>query len=103
PNSHDENDDKTLNNITSKSNITDSCHEDEKSTLLPIKELVLVFLALLLAVFLAGLDQMIIATCLPNIVSEFNSLDQITWIGTAYLLTSTTSQPISGKVSDIFG
>ncbi|CAG8587757.1 3366_t:CDS:2 [Cetraspora pellucida] len=102
PNSHDENDNKVL-NVAPKSNVTDSYYEDEKSVLLPIKELVLVFLALLLAVFLAGLDQMIIATCLPNIVSEFNSLDQITWIGTAYLLTSTTSQPISGKVSDIFG
>ncbi|CAG8500823.1 2335_t:CDS:2 [Cetraspora pellucida] len=102
PNSHDEKDNKVL-NIASRSNVTDSHYEDEKSVLLPIKELVLVFLALLLAVFLAGLDQMIIATCLPNIVSEFNSLDQITWIGTAYLLTSTTSQPISGKVSDIFG
>ncbi|CAG8748549.1 38635_t:CDS:2, partial [Gigaspora margarita] len=102
-NSHEEKEEKALNKTDSESIIKNNNNEDEKSTLLPFKELMLVFLALILAVFLSGLDQMIVATCLPKIISEFNSLDQITWIGTAYLLTSTTSQPISGKISDIFG
>ncbi|RIB08579.1 major facilitator superfamily domain-containing protein [Gigaspora rosea] len=102
-NSHEEKEEKVLNKTDSESTIKNNNNEDEKSTLLSFKELMLVFLALLFAVFLSGLDQMIVATCLPKIVSEFNSLDQITWIGTAYLLTSTTSQPISGKISDIFG
>ncbi|CAG8804798.1 20405_t:CDS:2, partial [Dentiscutata erythropus] len=102
-NSREEKDEKALDSIDSELNTKDSNNENDKSASLPVKELILVFLALLLAVLLAGLDQMIVATCLPNIVSDFNSLDQITWIGTAYLLTSTTSQPISGKISDIFG
>ncbi|RIB13931.1 major facilitator superfamily domain-containing protein [Gigaspora rosea] len=55
------------------------------------------------AVFLAALDQTIVATALPKIVSDFNGLDQIAWVATSYLLTMTSFQPIYGKLSDIFG
>ncbi|CAG8700794.1 2454_t:CDS:2 [Dentiscutata erythropus] len=52
---------------------------------------------------LAALDQTIIATALPSIVSDFNGLDQMAWVATSYLLTLTSFQPIYGKLSDIFG
>ncbi|RIB16270.1 major facilitator superfamily domain-containing protein [Gigaspora rosea] len=59
--------------------------------------------SLSLAIFLASLDQTIIATALPAIALEFKALDQISWVGTAYLLTATAFQPSYGKLSDIFG
>jgi EmrB/QacA subfamily drug resistance transporter len=53
--------------------------------------------------FLAALDQSIVGTALPQIVSEFNSLDKLSWVVTAYLLTSTASTPLWGKISDLYG
>ena len=52
---------------------------------------------------LAALDQSIVGTALPQIVSEFNSLDKLSWVVTAYLLTSTASTPLWGKISDLYG
>ncbi|CAG8506507.1 5007_t:CDS:2, partial [Dentiscutata erythropus] len=66
-------------------------------------ELLLVFVGLALAIFLAALDQTIVATALPAIAIEFNAIDQISWVGTAYLLTATGFQPTYGALSDIFG
>ncbi|KAF0535891.1 MFS general substrate transporter [Gigaspora margarita] len=66
-------------------------------------ELFLVALSLGCAVFLSALDQTIVATALPKIVSDFNGLDQIAWVATSYLLTMTSFEPIYGKLADIFG
>ncbi|KAF0476398.1 MFS general substrate transporter [Gigaspora margarita] len=66
-------------------------------------QVLLVFVGLALAIFLAALDQTIVATALPAIALEFNALDQIAWVGTAYLLTATAFQPTYGSLSDIFG
>ncbi|KAJ3346422.1 hypothetical protein HDU83_003115, partial [Entophlyctis luteolus] len=57
-------------------------------------EFVLVFVGLALAVFIASLDQTIIAVALQTIASEFSSLDQINWIGTAFFVTSTAFIPV---------
>ncbi|RUP04397.1 major facilitator superfamily domain-containing protein [Jimgerdemannia flammicorona] len=65
--------------------------------------LALVFLGICLSVFLSALDQTIVSTALPRIASDFNALDQIGWVGTGYMLTSTAFQPLYGKFSDIFG
>ncbi|RIB11572.1 major facilitator superfamily domain-containing protein [Gigaspora rosea] len=54
-------------------------------------------------VFLSALDQTIVATALPKIVSDFNGLDQIAWVATSYLITLTSFEPIYGKLADIFG
>lgn len=62
-----------------------------------------VLAALMLTLLLAALDQTIVSTALPTIVRELNGLDRITWVVTAYLLTSTTMVPIVGKLSDQFG
>jgi MFS family permease len=51
----------------------------------------------------AALDQTIVSTALKNIVEEFNGLNHYTWVVTAYLLTSTASTPLYGKISDLYG
>lgn len=63
----------------------------------------LVFLGLMLALLLAALDQMIVATALPKIVGELHGLDKMSWVVTAYLLSSTIGLPIYGKLGDLFG
>ncbi|MDI1288441.1 MAG: MDR family MFS transporter, partial [bacterium] len=56
-----------------------------------------------LTMFLAALDQTIVSTALPRITSDLNGLGQLSWVVTAYLLASTASTPIWGKISDLYG
>lgn len=70
---------------------------------LPQKQLIAVIGALMLGMLLAALDQTIVSTALPTIVDEFGGIDKLSWVATAYLLTSTASTPLYGKVSDMFG
>ncbi|MBV7694156.1 MFS transporter [Streptomyces sp. TRM70350] len=63
----------------------------------------LVFFALMLALLLAALEQMIVATALPKIVGELHGLDKMSWAITAYLLTATVGLPIYGKLGDLLG
>ncbi|MFJ2830702.1 MFS transporter [Streptomyces sp. NPDC087263] len=67
------------------------------------RQIRLVFLGLMLALLLAALEQMIVATALPKIVGELHGLDKMSWAITAYLLTSTVGLPIYGKLGDLFG
>ncbi|KAG0329667.1 hypothetical protein BGZ99_000882 [Dissophora globulifera] len=69
----------------------------------PPKQFILVMIALSLCVFLSSLDQIIVATSIPAITREYNSLNDISWLGTAYMMTATAFQPLYGKFSDIFG
>jgi EmrB/QacA subfamily drug resistance transporter len=57
----------------------------------------------LLGMLLAGFDQTIVVTALPAMSSELHGLQHLSWIVTAYLLTSTASTPIYGKISDLYG
>src|SRR5688500_12085421 len=59
--------------------------------------------AVLLGIFLAALDQTIVGTALPVIVTDLNGNDVYVWAFTAYLVTATISGPIYGKLSDLFG
>src|SRR5881409_4395826 len=59
--------------------------------------------AVLLGLFLAALDQTVVGTALPRIVTDLRGNDIYTWAFTAYLLTATISGPIYGKLSDLFG
>jgi len=59
--------------------------------------------AVLLGVLLAALDQTIVGTALPTIVSDLKGNDVYTWAFTGYLLTATASGPLYGKLSDLFG
>ncbi len=59
--------------------------------------------AVLLGIFLAALDQTIVGTALPVIVTALNGNDVYIWAFTSYLLAATVSGPLYGKLSDLFG
>lgn len=59
--------------------------------------------ALLLAMLLAALDQTIVSTALPTIVSDLGGLEHLSWVVTAYLLASTAATPLWGKLGDMYG
>lgn len=62
-----------------------------------------ILLAVMVGIFLAALDQTIVGTALPRIVTDLRGNDVYTWAFTAYLLTATISGPLYGKLSDLFG
>ncbi|HEX6109863.1 MAG TPA: MDR family MFS transporter [Ktedonobacteraceae bacterium] len=62
-----------------------------------------ILLGVILGMLLAALDQTIVGTALPRIVANLGGLDHYAWVVTAYLLASTVSIPIWGKLSDIYG
>ncbi|KAI9598140.1 major facilitator superfamily domain-containing protein [Syncephalis fuscata] len=66
-------------------------------------KLIFLFFGLALIIFVSSLDQTIIATAIPHIVSEFNSLGDVSWIGSAYLLTTAAVTPLYGKLTEVFG
>src|SRR5437764_310867 len=63
----------------------------------------LIFTALLLVLLLASLDQTIVSTALPTIVGDLGGLQHISWVVTAYLLSSTIVTPLYGKFGDLYG
>jgi len=67
------------------------------------KEIMFVLSGLMVGMLLAALDQTIVSTALKRIVEDFNGLEHYTWVVTAYLLTSTASTPLYGKISDLYG
>ena len=69
----------------------------------PRQGLWLILWALLISLFLSALDSTIVATALPIIVGNLKDQDHISWVFSPYLLTSTASVPLFGKVSDIYG
>jgi EmrB/QacA subfamily drug resistance transporter len=69
----------------------------------PEQRVRLIFAALVLVLLLAALDQTIVSTALPTIVGEFGGLEHLSWVVTAYLLASTVSTPIYGKLGDLYG
>jgi EmrB/QacA subfamily drug resistance transporter len=67
------------------------------------REVTVVFVALMLAVLLAALDSTIVATALPTITADLGGLNQLSWVVTGYLLASTISTPLYGKLGDLYG
>jgi MFS family permease len=67
------------------------------------RQILVVLSGLMLGMLLAALDQTIVATALPTIVSELGGINHLSWVVTAYLLASTSSTPLYGKISDLFG
>jgi EmrB/QacA subfamily drug resistance transporter len=67
------------------------------------REILIVFSGLMAAMLLAALDQTIVSTALPTIVGDLHGLGHLSWVVTAYLLTSTASTPLYGKLSDQYG
>src|SRR3954465_14999276 len=63
----------------------------------------LAMLGAMLAMLLAALDQTIVSTAMPKIVRELNGLEHLSWVFTAYMLASTITVPLYGKLSAIYG
>lgn len=63
----------------------------------------LAFIGALLALLLAALDQTVVSTALPRIAAQLHGFSDLSWIVTAYLLTSTATVPLYGKLSDLYG
>ena len=70
---------------------------------LPKRQIYLVYAAMMMATALSALDGTIINTAMTTIIGELGGLRAYTWVGTAYLLTSTVATPLFGKFSDLFG
>jgi EmrB/QacA subfamily drug resistance transporter len=67
------------------------------------RALATVFVALMLGMFLAALDQTIVSTALPTIVGDLGGLNHLSWVVTSYLLATTVSTPLYGKLGDMIG
>jgi EmrB/QacA subfamily drug resistance transporter len=67
------------------------------------RQILVILSGLLSGMLLAALDQSIVGTALPVIVSDLGGLDHLSWVVTAYLLTSTAATPLWGKISDLYG
>lgn len=67
------------------------------------REIIIIITALMLGMFLAALDQTIVSTALPTIVADLHGGSHIAWLVTAYLLASTVSTPLWGKLGDQYG
>ncbi len=67
------------------------------------REIMVIMSGLMTGMLLAALDQTIVSTALKTIVIDLHGLKEYTWVVTAYLLTSTASTPLYGKISDLYG
>lgn len=67
------------------------------------QEIMVVVFALMLVMLLAALDQTIVSTALPRIASDLHGLNKLSWVVTAYLITSAVVTPLYGKISDQLG
>ncbi|GAV24963.1 MFS transporter [Carboxydothermus islandicus] len=63
----------------------------------------ILLVGLILGMFFSALDQTVVGTAMPRIIGELGGLDILSWVTTAYMLTSTTFVPIAGKLADIYG
>ncbi|KJA27390.1 hypothetical protein HYPSUDRAFT_35275 [Hypholoma sublateritium FD-334 SS-4] len=77
--------------------------KNDETHLLPHNRLPIVFAGLMACVFLAAIDQTIVATALPTIVQQLGGGKEYSWVGTAYLLASASLSPLYGKLSDLIG
>lgn len=70
---------------------------------LSLRSKLIIMISVMASLFLVALDQTIISTALGRIVEEFGAYTSLTWVVTAYLITTTITTPIAGKFSDLFG
>ena len=94
----------------SQSRVNGTAHPQEPSSAstegqaqLSHHQILVVMAGLMGGMLLAALDQSIVGVALPRIVSDLGGLEQLSWVVTAYLLTSTAMTPLWGKISDLYG
>jgi EmrB/QacA subfamily drug resistance transporter len=73
------------------------------STFLSHKQIMIVLPGLLMTMLLAMLDQLVVGTALPRIVGDLGGVSHLSWVVTAYILTSTITTPFYGKLGDMYG
>jgi EmrB/QacA subfamily drug resistance transporter len=67
------------------------------------RQVLVAFSAIMLATLLAAMDQTIVATALPRIAADLHGFNDLSWVVTAYLLSTTVTVPLYGKLSDLYG
>src|SRR5579883_2871363 len=83
--------------------ITTAQEPQALSAIVSRQRLILIMIGTILGMLLAALDQTVVGTALPRIVANLGGLNEYAWVVTAYLLASTVSIPLYGKLSDIYG
>ena len=78
-------------------------HQPVEHIVLPRRQLVLALSAVMAAMFLASMDQTVVATATPRIVADLGGFDRYSWVTTAYLVASVTVMPIVGRLTDMYG
>src|SRR4029079_976651 len=78
-------------------------HPPEEAAVLTHRQIMVVLVGVMAGMLLAALDESIVGTALPRIVSDLGGLNHLSWVITAYLLTSTAVTPLWGKISDLYG
>src|SRR5438094_2865181 len=69
----------------------------------PRREVLIILPGLLLAIMLAMLDQLVVSTALPRIVGDLGGVTHLSWVVTAYVLATTVTTPLYGKLGDLYG
>src|ERR1700674_5716717 len=77
--------------------------ETEVTVRLEPRSRLLIYFSVLVALLLSSLDQTVVATALPRIVTDLQGSDRFVWVVTAYMLSSTVTIPVYGKLSDVYG
>ena len=90
-------------NVASQEARNETAVDGEEFRPLPRAQVTLTLGGVMLAMFLAALDQTVVSTAMPRIVADLGGFDRFTWITTAYLVASTTAVPIVGCLSDLYG
>ena len=70
---------------------------------LPRQQIVITLVGVMLAMFLGSLDQTIVGTAMPRIITDLGGFAHYTWVATAYIVASTVTMPITGKLTDMYG
>jgi EmrB/QacA subfamily drug resistance transporter len=70
---------------------------------LPKRQVIFTFVSVILAMFLSSLDQTVVGTAMPRIISDLGGFSHYTWITTVYIITSAVTIPITGKLTDMYG
>lgn len=80
-----------------------AAQESAKTGIMTHRQILLVLVGLMSGMFLSALDQSVVSTAMRTVADDLKGLELQAWVTTAYLITSTVSTPIYGKLGDIFG